>query len=124
MIVCFNSACTGEIDVDTQNKVVLKDDKQLFYEGDLVYGAIFSSSELYECQIKRLMKITSELAHLYAEKSDFLTVRGCSSNLGNDLRIYASLVQGVENSRQLSTVVEPASEEIRKKNDRLICELF
>lgn len=121
-IVCFGK--TGcDIDVNLGASVVLKDGKELYYTDSLIYGAIFAEPDIYECQVKRLMRRTGELAHLYASKTEFLSARGCSSTLSGDLREFASLNQ-IENSEELLSVVSPASENIRRKNENLICRLF
>jgi len=124
-IVCFesrNARC--DINVNTKSQFVIKGNDELYYEGTLIYGAIFADPEIYECQIKRLMKRTAELAHLYAAKADFLSGKGCSSGLSSDLRNFASTVQNVKESRDLLFIVAPASESIRRKNENLACKLF
>ena len=116
--VCFSS-----FDRDCDKKVSQTDVDGLYYEEGLVYAAIFSDAEVYECQVRRLMKRTSELAEIYAKKSEFLAGKGCSSNLAGDLGRYSSLLGEFENSGDLR-VVKSNSEEIEDKNERLSCELF
>jgi len=116
--VCFSS-----FDRDCDKKVSQTDVDGLYYEEGLVYAAIFSDAEVYECQVRRLMKRTSELAEIYAKKSEFLAGKGCSSNLAADLGRYSSLLGEFENSGDLR-VVKSNSEEIEDKNERLSCELF
>ncbi|NCO11650.1 hypothetical protein GW924_03540, partial [Candidatus Pacearchaeota archaeon] len=116
--VCFSS-----FDRDCDKKVSQTDVDGLYYEEGLVYAAIFSDAEVYECQVRRLIKRTSELAEIYAKKSEFLAGKGCSSNLAGDLGRYSSLLGEFENSGDLR-VVKSNSEEIEDKNERLSCELF
>ena len=78
--VCFSGNC--DVVVDINSKTVRKEKKVLYYEGSLLYGAIFTSPEIYECQTKRLMKRASELALLYNDKTQNLASAGCNSNLG------------------------------------------
>jgi len=121
-IVCFANGCEGDINVNLGSQSVVKGGRTLYYEGPLIYGAIFADPEIYECQVTRLMKRTSELAHLYAEKTEFLSGKGCSSGLANDLRNFASVVQ-INSSNDLGLAAFEA-ENIRRKNGLLGCKLF
>jgi hypothetical protein len=116
--VCFGIiGC--DVDVDIQRKIVSKDGIILEFEGSLIYGAIFADPDVYECQVKRLMKRTGELAQLYVAKTEFLSSQGCSSNLGNDLLDFAKQTQGIK----LKGLVFDM-EDIRRKNELLSCQLF
>jgi len=46
-----------------------------------MYAAIFSDKGNYECQVKRLMQRVAKLALLYEDKANFVSKRGCNSNL-------------------------------------------
>lgn len=122
--VCFaESGC--DIDVNINSKKVSRNGKRegVYYEGELVYGAIFSEPALYECQVRRLMKRVSILAEIYGAKSGMLTAKGCSSNLEGSLNEFIGKTAGVTGSQQLSGV-ENMAEEIRRKNGELLCRLF
>ncbi|MCH7568198.1 MAG: hypothetical protein IIA87_02140 [Nanoarchaeota archaeon] len=126
-VVCFSSrGC--DVNVDLQSRSVEKSGQTVYYEensdgeSSLIYGAIFADPEIYECQVKRLMKRTGELAHLYALKSEFLTGKGCTSGLAQELRNYANIVQ-IESSFNIRYVAG-LSEELRRRNNALSCELF
>ncbi len=100
-IVCFYSEepkCN--VVVDPGQKMVVKNGTAIFYEQGLIYGAIFSDSELYECQVKRLMKRASELALLYKAKSEQVSssLGGCSSELQPDLEAFASMTAQMNSS--------------------------
>ncbi len=98
--VCFNNA-NCEINVDYENKYVTKDSQKMYFEGNaLMYGAIFSGKQVYECQVKRLMKRTSELCLLYKEKSDFIS-NSCESGLNPDLLILKSSADNLNSSDEL-----------------------
>lgn len=119
--VCFDGD-NCEITIDSTKNLVQKGEDLLYYEENLIYGAIFSSKEVYECQVIRLMKRNSELAHLYASKSDFLNARGCSTHIAEDLRQFANRLQ-INSSSELSQVSKDA-EELRRRNENLICKAF
>jgi len=123
-VVCFASSEKGcDIKVFPDANRVEKEFKNLYYEDALIYGAIFADSEIYECQVKRLMKRAGELAFLYADKTEFLENRGCSSNLGNELRSYSAILNNLNNSRELS-FANAAADELGRRNELLSCELF
>jgi len=121
-IVCFvSSGC--DINVNLDSKSVSKiGQPEVTYEGELIYGAIFADSGIYECQVQRLMKRAGELAHVYAGKTEYLSAQGCSTNMQSDLIEYASLTN-IKSSKELLFVAE-SSEELRRKNERLNCRLF
>jgi len=95
-----------DIFVNPNAKSVVKSGKIVYYEGGLIYGAIFSEPEVYECQVKRLMKRTSELALLYKDKSGLIATKsdGCSSNLQGDLTGLASAGGQITSSIELRTI--------------------
>jgi len=124
--VCFSiSNCDIDVSMsaDEMSGSVKKGFDSVYYEGALVYGAIFSSKDVYECQVQRLMKRTSELAGLYAAKSLYSSGKGCeSSGVGIDLLVYANMTQ-IEDSSKLRAVASKA-EEIGRENENLQCRLF
>lgn len=123
--VCFE-AVDRDCDtiVNTQAKSVKKYGQTMYYTDSLIYGAVFSDPGVYECQVKRLMKRISELSLLYYDKTNFLTPRGCSSNMGDDLITYSSESADVNSSAELKQL-EVLSKYIGDKNERISeCKLF
>ncbi|MBI2631528.1 hypothetical protein HYW75_00815 [Candidatus Pacearchaeota archaeon] len=126
IIVCFGkSGC--DIDVNLEARSVKKDGQRIYFEDDeenvLLYGAIFSDRGIYECQIKRLMKRASELASLYEAKSISLGPRGCSSGLEQEMAQYANITKNLNKTEDL-TEIKILSDEIRRRNEALLCKLF
>jgi len=120
--VCFTrSNC--DVDVSMNSQTVRKENRTMYFEGPLLYGAIFASPEIYECQVKRLMKRDSELALLYATKADTLAARGCGSNLREDLIVYADMTLKVDSSSKLSNIAF-ASDNLERRNHDLLCQIF
>jgi len=77
--VCFGF---GDCDIHVYSDRIEKDGEKLYFEGDaLMYAAIFSDKNVYECQLKRLMQRTSHLALIYQDKAEFIARTGCHSNL-------------------------------------------
>ncbi len=120
--VCFGAGC--DIEIDANAGKVTKGQSSLYY-GDneaLMYAAIFSDANIYECQLKRLMKRTGELAQVYAAKSELLDSKGCGSGLAENLRVFSAMTN-IQESRQIGVVIDK-SDEIWRANERLSCKLF
>lgn len=121
-LVCFTGGGC-DVSVSTRTKSVVKEGKTMYYEGALLYGAIFSSPKLYECHVKRLMERTSALAELYEKKSQNLAPLGCPSNLESDLESLKNMTENFDNSAKLGEIYNLA-EQIKEKNHELECKLF
>lgn len=112
--LCSGYNCESEYDYG----YVEKNGEELYYAGNLMYGAIFSSPNLYECNVKRLMKRLSHISNLYMEEAIFLEGREINTNLEGDLSILASLASKLEKSEELISLKEVAYD-IKIKNDAL-----
>jgi hypothetical protein len=95
-----------------------------FTDNTLMYAAIFSDSDTYECQLKRLMQRGEELTSLYIEKSNIIAAKGCSSNLGNDLSVLSSQFNVVDSSVNLNSAVVDAVQNIGVENGASNCKLW
>ncbi|MCX8159015.1 MAG: hypothetical protein N3D20_01850 [Candidatus Pacearchaeota archaeon] len=126
--ICFYSfipQCDVFVNLNEMS-IKWKNGKISFYEGSLIYGAIFSDYEIYECQVQRLMKRTSELAYVYLGKSNILASRagGCSQGLQTYLSEYAKNCVNVTNSHALRQN-KFAKEDLEKMNNELeVCKLW
>jgi len=111
--VCFGStssdcdlSISGEC-LGCRNKYeygnVIKNGKKMYYMGDLIYAAIFSAPEIYECNVKRLKSKFDELSLIYIDKIKIIERKGCSSNIGAKL----GAMQGdINSSRDLIGLVD------------------
>ncbi len=121
--ICFdahNQEC--DIDVDVGRKEVKKNGESMFFETDaLMYAAIFSEKNIYENQIKRLMKRTNELLLLYDDKAVILSDQGCEIDV--NLLTFKNVINGVQNSGDLAKAANMA-ESIEIENDYAECELW
>ncbi len=61
--------------------VKLEDGSIVDYVGDLLYPAIFSEKDNYECNVRRLLYRGSVVAKILARKAALMNARGCSTNL-------------------------------------------
>jgi len=119
--VCFTKK-ECDIDVNLIRKSVTKDGVKVNYFGDgLLYAAIISDPEIYECQLKRLTKRASELALLYKAKSETLSSKGCSSNLEGDLAAYSIVAATFEDSSDLVLgTITDLSDSLGRRNGLLL----
>lgn len=124
--VCFTtSGC--DVDVNINAKSVKKQGQKTENYIDtnnnaLLFGAIFSDSAIYDCQLQRLRLRASELASLYASKSNFLEGKGCTSNvLQGQLMSYYNMTRNFNIS---INTIETMSNQLEEENHALQCELF
>ena len=119
--VCFEGVC--DIRVNYEGNYVKKgNDVNYFYSDALMYAIIFSDSNLYECQVKRLMQRTGQLALLYNDKAKFIENKGCDSNLG--LQIFRGEVENFEDSSDLEFIAISAEDIQDKNNANWECKLW
>jgi len=97
--VCFGYGCSGDIIVkniptncaggceEYEVGSVEKNGASVDYVGNLLYGAIFSSKDVYSCNVGRLGKKTATLAELYSKKIGVVSSKNCNSVIGSDLQI-------------------------------------
>ena len=84
--VCFNSNSNCDITVNYGSRYVDKNNERMFFYTDsLMYSAIFSEKEIYECQLKRVMQRAEQLSLLYVDKAEFISREGCNTNLNQEL---------------------------------------
>ena len=122
--VCFNSATNCDIRVYYDEGYIQKDKDKIYFEEDsLMYSAIFSSPEIYSCQVQRLMKRTKQLAELYKEKELLLSQRNCETNLAGDLDSLISQIENTEDYKVISSV-DSLVEGLENKNKYAECTLW
>lgn len=120
--VCFSSSQNCAIDVNYEVGFVKKNSGTFSFSGDaLMYAAIFSDKEIYECQLKRLMQRTKNLALLYGDKASLVSKEDCNSNL--ELAALSASANSLKDSREL-VMVENIAEEIKQENELADCRLW
>ena len=114
--VCFSSLSDCDVLVDYDAGGVRKGGEVMRFAGDaLMYAAIFSQSQEYECQLKRLMKRISSLCDLYKNKAIFVETAGCNSGLDGDLTSFKNMASNLDSSSDLLSL-SLFSEDIHQKN--------
>jgi hypothetical protein len=88
------SGCDSIYDVGAVEKSGLT----MEYVGSLMWAAIFSSSDIYECNVNRLLYRTGKIAEEFARKADLMDARGCNTNLKPGLLAW--------NARTINATVE------------------
>jgi hypothetical protein len=116
-IVCFSPSSSCNINVYGENNFdegyVSKENSKIFYKGSLIYAAIFSSPEVYECNVKRLMLRASSLADLYSDKIDIENRRGIYSNMQSKLITFSNLAQAINSSSELYLIYDTSDDLIK-----------
>ena len=124
--ICFNPL--GGEDCDTivifnsnegtvQKNLEEVDSKKVYYEGfSLMFAAILSDSEIYECQLQRLMLRTNYLIELYLGKATYDQGNDCSTNQRNPLEQLNQELSFFEDSSDLPNLASTV--EILESNSR------
>ena len=121
-ICFFGKSC--DVNVNYDSGIVNKKGENVYFESDaLMYAAIFGDKEIYECQLKRLMQRIEQLTLLYKDKADFVSRKGCDSNLNQDLIQLGNLARNFDDSTELQTIAVIV-DEIKDKNDFAECRIW
>ncbi|MEX0920975.1 MAG: hypothetical protein WDZ62_01800 [Candidatus Pacearchaeota archaeon] len=121
--VCFeNFGEDCEVEVDYLSGKVVKNRESVYFETDsLMYAAIFSEPQYYECQVERLIKKTDELSSIYESKANIISAEGCNSNV--DLGSFRNLLGNYRDSSNLLDIAITANN-IDSQNSRERCKLW
>lgn len=123
--ICFNTDFNCEANINAASKYVDKNGKRMYFNDDtLMYAAIFSNPEAYECQFKRLMMRWEQLALIYGEKEGIISQEGCSSSIRTDLIVLGSRINGIRNSFDLNPTIIQEIENLESKNSLASCKLW
>jgi len=133
-IVCFdcdNLECRKKCDIkvsgqdDYKKGIVIKNNKNIHFYDDLLYGAIFSSPEIYECNLKRLMTRLQELGKVYIDKITVIKREDCNSILGSEIITLMNSAKQLQTSADLQSLIITA-EKIDEINSRTssACRLY
>ena len=126
--VCFGSSncninvrgtCTVNCETAYEEGYVLKNGKKLDYVGSLMYGAIFSDTGIYECNVKRLMYRAGKIAEGFSKKTDLMNSRSCNTNLKGDLVVFGGMALNAskDNLVQLNQIAKL----VESKNQQELC---
>ena len=120
--VCFNAEENCDIEVNENYGTVEKSGEIVYFETSaLMYGAIFSNKELYECQVLRLMKRLKELAFLYNDKETIISKETCPADV--NLLTLADSASSLRDSSDLINV-KFAADNAEDENKQAYCRLW
>jgi hypothetical protein len=131
-LVCFDNPrreCKNGIRVFGVNNyetgTVVKNNKNMYFYNNLLYAAIFSDVEIYECNLKRLINRLIEQSHIYLDKIIVMQRTECRSTLNTELLTMISSAKTYTGSEDFNNLVL-ISKEIDKKNSRTrsACQLY
>ena len=123
--VCFDSEANCDIVVNYGARYVDKNNKRMyFYSNSLMYAAIFSDKEIYECQLKRVMQRGEQLTLLYKEKAQFISREGCNTNLDQELLELSNLENQLYDSQNLNNYMISLADRLEKRNNLEECKLW
>ncbi|VVB78475.1 Uncharacterised protein [uncultured archaeon] len=108
--VCFGGSRECDIKVSISENYVEKDGKRMYYYGNMIYGAIFSSPEIYECNSKRMMSKLNELGKIYLDKIKIMERKDCEPRLGDKLNTMIGVAKNLTSSRELIRLGNNAEE--------------
>ncbi len=124
---CFGGDCKNNYD----SGIVSKNNEQLYYYGfvdnlgyvdrSLLYAAIFSDKDIYECNVKRLMKRLSQQAGIFSDETNFLAGKCGAINPG--MINIIGLAGSIDSSGKLNIILD-AAREVDKQNEASICKLW
>lgn len=112
--VCFSDLdceieVTGSEEGFEYGKIV-KRNKEFYYVDSLILGAIFSSPEIYECNVKRLMSKINELGAVYLDKMKLTRQKGCGLNIEMNLIVLMDSASNLSSSKELGLLYKQAKD--------------
>ena len=123
--VCFNSNSNCDITVNYGSRYVDKNNERMFFYTDsLMYSAIFSEKEIYECQLKRVMQRAEQLSLLYIDKAEFISREECNTNLNQELLELNNLENNFRSSENFNNNIINLVNKIETRNKIAECKLW
>ena len=117
--VMVYGSCQSGCDSVFDEGTVVKGSSDMKYVGSLMYGAIFSDKEVYDCNVERLMYRAGKIAEEFSVKTDLMDARGCGTNMKADLVVWSGLLMNATSDSLLG--LRTMSDVIDKKNSREVC---
>jgi len=112
------SKCDSVYDEGTVSKV----GGDMKYVGNLMYAAIFSDKDIYDCNVERLMYRNGKIAEELVAKADLMDARGCNTNLRGDLAVWAGMTINATSNDLVA--LRSMADNMESKNDRELCGIW
>lgn len=116
--VCPSMACDIQINDLCSSGVKCEDDfdygyvarkgssERMYYQGNLLYAAVFSSPGIYECNLKRLARRVGQLSRLYKDENTLS--KSCGNSIEYPLQQLAWNAESLTSSQGLNSLWEEA----------------
>lgn len=123
--ICFSSnAQDCYVTVNYNEGYLIKNNtKFVFYGNSLMYAAIFSDKDLYECQVNRLIKRADSLSEIYREKLLLSSYSDCGSDILSNLDSFISYLNSFKNSKDFQNSQQMLND-LNAKNQYSTCRLW
>ncbi len=115
-------SCLSKCDSVYDEGIVVKKGEDMNYVGSLMYAAIFSDENIYECNVERLMYRAGKIGEMFVEKADLMDARGCNTNLKGDLFVWSGLVGNATTEDLMN--LRPLGDTLERRNDMELCGLW
>lgn len=123
--ICWGSGTNCKVKVNAASQTVehVKEGRTLYYATDtLMYAAIFSDPQLYNCNLKRLMARLSSETDIYEKKAIALGRKNC--NTAYNLMPIRSAAESVFDNPGNIAQLEQAATILKTTNNMADCALF
>lgn len=123
--VCFYNLNDCDVRIHYGEGYMTKTQGSLEFEGDaLMFAALISDEETYECQISRLIQRAESLAEIYTQKYELMNQEiHCGSDLTVELMIFNEALKKYPKESSLSDIAW-AAENLGLANERSECPLW
>ena len=101
--------------------------QRFYYTGNLLYAAIVSDYNTYNCNVRRIFYRAGKLAELYQQKGQLLAARSCYSTLGPQLETFSQLMITASQLQRFDSVfvsIDLLAKELYNKNNAETCEIW
>lgn len=120
--VCFETGASCDIKITGNSVRYVKEKKEVnFVTDSLMYAAIFGP-EVYECNLKRLMKRLDLLCEIYIKRADRLITKGC--NMRNIKTLMRDMRNEVQSAHPDLSLLDNLAQSIEGENSMLNCPVF
>ena len=117
--VIVYGSCSDRCDSVYDEGTVSTKSGEMKYVGNLMYAAIFSEKDVYDCNVKRLLYRAGRIAEGFVGKANLMDARNCDSGMQPDLNVWSGLMMDAT-AGDLMTL-RTMAEDIERKNDRELC---
>ncbi|MDP2946565.1 MAG: hypothetical protein Q8N88_00480 [Nanoarchaeota archaeon] len=120
--VTVYGTCVSNCDSIYDEGTVEKEGEIFRYAGNLLYGAIFSDKDVYDCNVERLMFRSGKITSVLEGKTDLMNARNCGTNMKPELIYWRQLISNSSIDEIIS--LNSLSKSLELKNSGELCGLW